>query len=372
MEKYSLRNYVILFAIIAIASFFGRQLQHYYEDMDKDEEYELIRKFLLNDAQDGSLHGTKKPKLWIHTTYGINARQWKSFYSRNSTDLNQPYLHLTIQSIVQHCGSSFHICLIDDESFSKLIPSWSVGLSAMPEPFRQRFREYGLATLLYMYGGMVVPNSFICFRDLAGLYQEGMMGARGTTAPFVCERPTQAESIKRAGKRLLFAPDPYIMGCKSGDVHMAKYMEYLRQRNIQQHFQSQTEFLGDSAHWLLRAVEAGEFNLLDGTNAGVKTTRRQVITLEDLMEEAPLDLAPGCYGVFIPAEAVLTRHKYQWLASISPEELYRSNLIVAKYLAQALAPGSGSRRGEGVGTEVEITTVDVLEIKYVIPSTGGM
>lgn len=362
----SFKNYVILFAIVAIASFFGNQLQHYYKDLETDEEYELIRKYLLNDANQSSFQDTKKPKLWIHTTYDINARQWKSFYSRNSTDLNQPYIHLTIQSIVQHCGDHFHVCLIDDESFSKLIPAWSISMNTVPEPFRKRLREYGLATLLYMYGGMTVPNSFICFRNLLSMYQDATLGAGGA---FVCERPSQAESIKRAGKRLLFTPDPYVMGCAAGCPAMAKYMEYLRGRSHHLHFQAQTEFLGDSSEWLLQAVESGSMNLLDGTYVGVKTAQRAQILLEDLMEEAPLDLVPGCYGVFVPAEQVLSRNKYQWLAYLSPEELYRSQFILAKYLVQGVSGVSGVSDAAAAAGTVDI---QVMEVKYVVPSVGGM
>lgn len=374
MEPTSIRNYAILFAIVAISSYFGNQIQKYYQDVDKDEEYELIRKFLLNDAESTStFQDRKKPKLWIHTTYNINARQWKSFYSRNSTELNQPYIHLTIQSIVQHCGDNFHICLIDDESFSKLIPSWSFSLSSVPEPFRQRMREYGLSTLLYMYGGMVVPNSFICFRNLMSMYQEGM----ASNHPFVCEKVSHIEGFKRHGKRLMFSPDPYFMGCKSGDPVMATYMEYLRKRNMDQHFQAQTDFLGDSAQWLLALVEAGDMNLLDGTNVGVKTTQRTKIGLEDLMEEDLLDLSPGCYGVYIPADEVLSRIKYQWLASISVDELFHSsNAVLVQYLRQATfamdvlsTKKRGSVSGPGYGDDME---VEVVEIKYMVPSIGGL
>ena len=61
-------------------------------------------------------------------------------FDPNSTDLNQPYLHLVIQSIIDKCGDDFHICLIDDESFSKLIPSWNVDITNMADPHKQLFR----------------------------------------------------------------------------------------------------------------------------------------------------------------------------------------------------------------------------------------
>lgn len=320
--------------VLAITTYFGDQLRKYYDNLDKDEEYELIRKFLLNDALASSLQEKKKPKLWIHTVYHINARNWKSFGSPTSTDLNQPYLHLTIESIVQHCSDSFHICLIDDDSFSKLIPSWSVDMATVAEPFRRRCREYGLATLLHMYGGMVIPNSFVCFRDLLPMYQEH------AAKPFVGERYINNDAVKRQGRRLLFLPDTFVMGCKQGNLVMASYAKYLWERCRQPHFQTQVEFLADSNDWLLRAVESGDFALVDGTLLGVKTMQQTPVMLEDLFEEEPLDLSYEIYGVFLPAEDILKRTKYMWLAYLSPEELYKNRSNVAKYLSLARYEGA--------------------------------
>ena len=78
------------------------------------EKYDLIKKYLLNSNE--NLGG--KPILWVHTTHNINARHWLNFGSRNTLQLNQPYILSCIETIVRHCSDSFHICLIDDSSFS--------------------------------------------------------------------------------------------------------------------------------------------------------------------------------------------------------------------------------------------------------------
>lgn len=361
-EQTNIRNYIILFAIVAIATYFGNDLKSFYDDQSKTEEYELIRTFLLNDAHDSTaFQRNNKPKLWIHTKYELNARQWKSFYSRATTDLNQPYIHLTIKSIIRHCGDSFNICLIDDESFSKLIPSWNITMSSVAEPFRHRMREYGMSILLFMYGGMTVPNTFICFQDLIGLYQEGM-GSQGK--PFVCERINRYEHIKHGDRRLTFIPDPYFMGCKKGDTTMSEYMEYLRERNQKPHFQAQGDFLGDSVHWFLRAIDAGKMNMVMGEKVGVKTTERRPVMVEELMEESPLKLDPYCYGVYIPEEDILSRNKYQWFAALSSEELLNSRLIVAKYLIQSGSYLSEHHEGGHVSVE--------SQMKYTLVSEGSI
>ena len=116
-SKYT-QYYLFAFGIIAIAGFMGMHSKQAFSS--SNDEYALIQKYLLNESP---LYGFNKPKLWIHSTYEVNSRHWKSFQSRNTTDLNQPYIYLTIQSIIQHCSDDFYICIIDNNSFNKLLPN---------------------------------------------------------------------------------------------------------------------------------------------------------------------------------------------------------------------------------------------------------
>ena len=84
-ETKNLYHYMFAFGLILVASYFGNKFKQAFEP--SNDEYELIRKYLLNDSP---LYGFNKPKLWIHSKYELNARKWKSFQSRTSTDLNQP------------------------------------------------------------------------------------------------------------------------------------------------------------------------------------------------------------------------------------------------------------------------------------------
>jgi hypothetical protein len=113
--------------------------------MKEGDEYEMVKKYLLNDSP---LYGFNKPKIWIHTKYEISARKWKDFYWRNTYDLNQPYIHLTIKSIINHCGGKdFHICLIDDETFSKLLPKMDISIdSNMAEPQKSAIPTIGISS----------------------------------------------------------------------------------------------------------------------------------------------------------------------------------------------------------------------------------
>ena len=46
------------------------------------------------------------------------------------------------------------------------------------------------------------------------------------------------------------------------------------------------------------------------------------------------------YGIWIPAANILKRTNYEWFARMSPEQIYQSNFILAKYFVLALAPDS--------------------------------
>ena len=90
-------KYLSSFIIIVAAGILYEKYNKKNEIYDFNQNQDLIKKFLL--SENSYLGG--KPNLWIHTTLDINARNWKSFFSRNTRELNQPYILLCIQSIVR-------------------------------------------------------------------------------------------------------------------------------------------------------------------------------------------------------------------------------------------------------------------------------
>ena len=314
------------FSLILLASYVGNKFkQNFYERTN--DEYDLIKKYLLNESP---LYGMAKPKIWIHSKYEINARSWGG---RNTNNLNQPYLHLTIQSIIDHCGDDFHVCLIDDRTFSNLIPGWDVDVSTLAEPMKSQIREMGLAKLIYIYGGMLVPNSFVCTKNLKSVYNDGLSGG----SPFVCEAINRTSNLLEQKQKTLFIPDLYFMGAKRDDATMFELVEYLKARNLTLHATHERAFLGDSSQWCLNAIRNQKMNLVGGEKIGIKTNDRKQILLEDIMEEKDLDLSNDCCGIYIPADEVLKRTKYHWLAFISKQDLLRSDIAISRYIKASSA-----------------------------------
>ena len=165
--KISKKQILMILLLLIIGYGYSMYSGKLNQDTEK-EERDLIQKFLANDV---NKMDRKKPFLWIPIQYDMNQREWLNFGSRNTTNLNQPYLYLTIRSIIEKCGDSFNICLIDDNVFHKLIPNWTIEVSRLADPLRLHMRELAMAQLLNRYGGMRLAPSFVCFEDLITLYE---------------------------------------------------------------------------------------------------------------------------------------------------------------------------------------------------------
>lgn len=315
---------VALVIVVGVFSYYGDSIKKTFKEPD---DYDMVKKYLLNDSP---LYGLNKPKIWIHTKYDLNARKWRDFYSRNTTDLNQPYIHLTIKSIIHHCGDDFHICLIDDESFSKLIPTWDIQLSTIAEPLKTQYRQLGLAQLIYYYGGMLVPNTFLCCRPLKEMYNTGITGDK----PFVCEAINRTTNV--AIKSAPFIPDTYFMGAKKNNPVIKEYIDYLGIRSKSGHITRVYEFLGDTAVGCAGTIEMGRMNLIGGEYIGIKTKKRKPVLIEELLEDNYLDLQENIYGIYIPQDEILIRPKFSWFAVLTTEQLLETNTFITKHIKASM------------------------------------
>lgn len=323
----NIHYYLLSVGVIFTASYFANKMKQPFETND---DYEMIRNYVLNDSP---LYGYNRPKLWIHSQYQVNSRKWNSFGSRNSTDLNQPYLHLVIQSIIDHCGDDFHICLIDDESFSKLIPSWNTDITNMAEPHKQLFRELAMMKILYHYGGMIVPNSFLCMKNLKPLYDQ----ETGNNSAFVCEAVNKSVDLIKHTKQPLFSASTYFMGSPKKHDSLNEIIAYLENRNARSHFTDEYQFKNDVATYLAYMIEQNRLVLLDGAIVGVKTAKGKPVILDHLMEQQPLELVPHIAGLYIPSDELLKRTKYQWFVALSEEDVLESECALTKLMLDTLS-----------------------------------
>lgn len=321
-------NYIYLLVVLMIVWFLYNRYEDKRQREENTENYNDIQKYLLKDTD---LAKEKKPILWIPITYDYNSRNWISFGSRSSFELNQPYMYLTVKSIINQCEGSFRICLIDDDSFAKLIPGWSVNMKSISSPVLDYIRSLAIARLLYTYGGMVVPPSFLCMRDLIELYNMGTSGDK----MFVCE--TVDRNITSTTHE--FYADTSFMGSPKENPVMQELIDFM-QRKVSSDYTAQAEFLGDFNRWCNTRAQRGQVKLIPGKLIGTKTMSDETILVDNLLSNDYIDLYPQAYGIYIPAKEILNRRHYEWFARLSPKQVLESNVIISKYILLASTPDS--------------------------------
>lgn len=328
MKPFSITNYVILFFILIVLGILYKRFEDKRIREENKDNDEAIRKYLLDDV---TLAKSKKPILWIHVPYEYNSRKWLSFGSRSSFELNQPYLYLTVRSIIEKCDNSFTICIIDDNAFQRLIPGWTINMSTISNPILENMRILGLMKLLYIYGGMICPISFLCIKDLLGLYNKGTRGNK----MFLCE--TIDRNI--TSTTFDYYPNIHFSGAPKECETLRKLLDFM-QHIISKDYTAESVFLGDFDRWCEKRIRDGEINLISGTEIGTKTIDEKPIIIDDLMSNNYLNLYTGLYGIYIPANDILNRNKYEWFARMSAKQVLESDTIIGNYFVVNLGDKS--------------------------------
>ena len=285
--------------------------------------YELVSKYLV---QDSSLARSKLPIIWIHINYEYNARWWQSFYSRNTYDVNQPYMFITIKSIIDKCGQDFNICIIDDSSFKNILPGWDIDMTRVASPIRCKLRDLAFARLLKTYGGMILPPTFLCTKNLADMYY----------TETCCGKPFVIEIIDRNSTSVTstYFPSKIIMGCAKGCKIINDYIKYLEQL-VSNDYTAESEFLGSQDRWLAMMVEQKQVNMVKAKLVGTADSEGKPVVLERLMGNTYIDFAPTAVGVLLPEKEILERSSFAWFARQSVRQALACDNVAGKLLLTA-------------------------------------
>lgn len=369
--------------LIGLALLYNRYL-HKLDAANPLNEYEAIQKYLLTDETfydtpdrdtklsylaDNSAHYKFRPILWIHLEYVYNSRHWVNFGSRSSHHLNQPLLFLTIKTIIDQCKDSFRICIIDDDAFFKLLPNWSVHLNKVGDPIQRNLRFLACLHLLDKYGGILVPPSFLCMRNLIEMYEMGTgdkylesalasshLGhsseeGGSSSEMFLVETPARNVT----SSEFLFAPDTAFMGAKKGAPVLHDLIDFV-QRTASSDHSEQTKFLGEFSRWCLKRVRAGKIKLIGGKFVGVKTLNDDPVLVDDWMKEQHLELYTDMFGILIPTKEIMARVNYQWFTRLSQEQLLSSNIVLCRYIVLACRPDNRNATQNFLGLQRETTS----------------
>ena len=312
-------KYLTTIAILVVIGMLYEKYKSHYLNDDDMKQYELVRKYLLNDS---SLAVSKKPILWIHNDYEANARWWASWGSRNTTCLNQPYQYLTIKTIIDKCGEDFNICLIDDSTFNKIIPGWTIDMTLLAEPMKSKFRRLAIARLLRFFGGMIIPGSFVCFKSLKEIYDVGV----ANTGMFVgeIENGDGNGPPRSSPKPDISYPSVNFMGCVKDCPLMEEYGRFL-EHLASEDYTAESVFLGSDAEWCMKKIQKRQLNVVDAQLLGSRDADGRLVTLETILGNSEMSINDAAFGMSLPEVAILKRTKYGWFARMSASQVLESN-----------------------------------------------
>ena len=326
IKKVNYNNLFISILLLVAIGYIYNKFKLNIDNNYKVEDLNIIKKYLLNDEIDNTINelsANKKPILWLHINYTKNSRNWESFGSRNNNELNQDYLYLTIKSIINKCSNYFHIIIIDDDSFCKLLENNCMDLNKVSEPIKSNLRNLNIMRLLYNYGGLYIENSFILFRSLDKIYENVLSSTKMVTAEF--------KNTSSNAHIINFMPSTKFIGCIKKCEKMKEFINHLE--IIYSKDYSNDIGIEDLLNkWLLLNSQNNEIDLIDGRYIGTKNINNKLITLEDIMGSSFLELNNNSYGLYIPNDELLKRNSYNWFCRLNSKEVLEANNNLSKYL----------------------------------------
>jgi len=206
--------------------------------------------------------------------------------------------------------------------------------------------------LLYKYGGLMCPASFLCMRDLMGMYTNGTRGNK----MFVCETVDRNSTSVSEN----FYPNIMFCGAPKECKTVAELCNYI-QTVISTDHTAESKFLGLYDMWCMKQIKEGKMNLIKGIEVGTKTLDDKQIILDDLMSNQYLELYKDTYGILIPAKELSNRIQYGWFVRSSPRQVIESDTIIGNYLLISIGP----ENLQGILEPLEPLTNKAIENKFV-------
>jgi hypothetical protein len=300
---------VIVFTILTIK---------YYRDQYLEEKSDFHNETIDIDMyfySESYLKQTKRRKLWIHIPFEKNSRKWDNFGSRTSTDLNLAYMILCMKSIIDYCGSSYDIVIIDDTNFSDLLKN-DIDMSKLSGALKDKYREMCLMQILYEYGGVMVPSSLFLRKNIKEIDRPDVW--------YVVEIGNQ-ENVAHSP----MYPATIFTGSPAKNPELQAYIQYYSE-------EIKNDFGEQSLHFSKNYMRTNNISYLDGKLIGVKDKFDKPIKLEDLMENRKLLLDDKHIGIYIPHKELMKRTKYNWFCSLSAEDVLKCKIFISNYMVSTM------------------------------------
>ena len=316
---------ICLFLILTVIGILYDRYNNKLDIITQKKHTTMVNKYFINEKED-IMKGinNKKPNLWIYIDFEKNARHWMSFYSRSNNCLNQPYLLLTIQSIIDKCGDSFNVCLIDDKSFERILEKdeFDNDLPYMANPIKRHAVQLGILKLIYKYGGMTLPANFICKKNFKNLYHS----KTNNLSDMFCGEINNKDTLN--GDKVL---SPMFLGAKKNSQILLNYITFTNAL-IHGDFTNEMDICGKLNNYLQTMYDNSLIDKINSQLLGFQDKNGKDISLDKLMSMNTIVFDKDIYGIYIPNKELLKRHKYKWFVKLLPEEVLESDTNIGRYL----------------------------------------
>jgi hypothetical protein len=383
---WSQMSMAIMYVLIVVCIGYLFQLVLQFEKHTDDE---MVDSYLLKQQSLSLLQLGSRPKLWIPFFTDQNRAQsgnyLHSFLDRTPQpgEVQLQILQLTLRTIERHNNDFFQIVLVDDSTFTSLIPSWSqhgvqLESARVSEGVKKHLRELGLLMLLYLHGGMVVPASLICTSSLKDTYLEF---TNEGLKPFFSESTQGGMSTKPV-------PAMRIMGAPAGHYLLRDLMEHLvyqrfptTDRNhvvfpyvahvrnaADRHFEHAETFKPLVGPYLRSKGEEGsrECNVIPGEffgvcTVGTRTNPSRPIDVDQwfmkksdrislLYSSVESVREDRVRALDYPHEAALDSKKHNWIARANQYKILNSGTMLSMHLQFALTDTTTKNEAEIMST----------------------
>ena len=264
-----------------------------------------------------------KPNLWIHIDYEDNGRFWSNFINRRTKDLNKPYINLCIESIIKYNSDNFNIFLLNDDSFRKILPDLNINVSEIANPVKKRARKLALCKVLYNYGGLMLPKSFLCHTSLINFYNEGIRNNKMFCVENINNTVTNFERK--------FLADDVIMGCNKFCPKINEYADYLYE-SLTTNFSESDSFTGKNRVWLYDEYDKLNINILNGRLIGIKDRNNQTIDMKQLLNVNPVGFDQNYVGILINENEIDRKVTLRWFNRLSRKQILSSDTILGNQI----------------------------------------
>ena len=274
-----------------------------------------------------------KPFLWIYLENTYNCREWKNFYSRKSLDNIEPYIISCIYSILVNNQNDFNIIILNEENIRYYLPDLKECTGAnCKNSIRKRLCLISMM-LLTRYGGIWLPPSTICFKNLKNLYN---LTNNYDYISVSCSQNVQSCSkynfqldtnivISKKNNKLF---NLILTNCvKRGILNKNDYdyrheieeifyktIRYLKNYQEFNYFEIPAQYIGSTDNWdRLITID----NLLSSNRTVLKDSKKILFMV-------------------INREDISRRIKYNWFERFSIEQIFNSNLWITYLFRKAL------------------------------------